>query len=87
MNLYMEKKKNMEKKLQFFVSQDKVEICITEVVDGSIAFSICGPRVEFERAERNLSKFSSIVKTADSSYDVELAESFGYYRLNFKAPK
>jgi hypothetical protein len=84
MKLYMEKKTEMEKKLQFFVKQSKIEICITDVVDGAIKFTISGPKIEFERAERNLSTFKSIARTSDSSHDEELAETFGYYQLNFK---
>ena len=84
MKVYMEKKKAMEAKLQFFVKQPKVEICVTNVEDGHIEFSISGPKVEFERAAKSLSTFKSIEKTAEPNHDEELAETFGYYKLILK---
>lgn len=84
MKVYMEKKKDMEAKLQYFVKQEKVGICITNVEDGAINFSISGPKVEFGRAEKNLASFKSVQKTSESTYDEELAEMFGYYKLVLK---
>lgn len=86
MKIAMEKKRQMEEKLQFFVREKKVEICITDVQEGKILFSISGPRVEFDRAVRNLKTFKTIEITSESHYDEELAESFGYYQLNLKKP-